>query len=253
MAKGFKDSDGKFRPTEKQSSGISSKSVIGDNEPTNISVDNTQLMQQKQSEDIDINKRNFSFELDKKQNTIKLSLGNLTDAGWFWDGDQTDIHTFLFRMIHSKGQFEMFEKDLEEQGGSFETLKPFLRNTVNDESLYAITGDNARWHFGEDFEEGEMSNELSALGITEEQKEKVEDQAWTEYKGVDYDDFIKKFGKLYVEALQKTVNDSNSFSDYEDGVNQIKEDATQDYFGEIGNAVANAVFDSMEKLGIKSE
>src|SRR3990170_593844 len=73
-------------------------------------------------ENIDIVRHNYSWKIDE-QGKSKFTLGNLTDAGWFWDGNEDDAVGFFARINRSKVQNE-FIKDVENI--DFNEIKPIL-------------------------------------------------------------------------------------------------------------------------------
>lgn len=166
-----------------------------------------------------ISRHNYSWENDKSDK-MKVSLGNLSDAGWYWNGDEKDLNGFLFRLNHSKVKDEFLE-DTKKQNVSFQQIKPSLKKAVeNGDGLYEMSGDNAVWHFGEIDGDVDDSYELEEAGITDG---KEVDKVYSEYHPINIDEFEKENLKSYKEDMKKAVDESNSFEELwgkQDDINQ---------------------------------
>ena len=191
--------------------------------------------------EVSIHKHNWSFE--KEGNKIKLTLGNLSDAGWFWDGNQDDMVLFLDRINKSHIRDE-FLQSMKETKISFNDLKPVLLKSADKGSgLYSVTGDNVRWKFGED--ETDIAEELDYHvqegHIKESQRGELEDEFWSNYQGVNYDDFIKENGKLLKNSIKDSVKNSNSYDDFFNNMDEVRDEANEYYqesqFKEVNNTM----------------
>lgn len=158
---------------------------------------------------------NHSWEVTKDGKN-KVSLGNLTTAGWFWDGGDGDMVGYLIRIKASKIRKEFLD---DVQGKvSFNDLKPvLLKDLQKNDGLYQVSGDNKVWRFG-DTPDLEVESVVETFKerhpeLTKEQVEKVSEDAWV-YTKLDYPEFEKMKGSDYREEMTKIINDSNSFSEF---------------------------------------
>lgn len=199
----------------------------------NKTIDNTRnyLLE----ENININKHNYSWTIDDKGKS-KFTLGNMTDAGWFWDGGEEDAVGFAVRLQNSHVKDE-FLKDTEDF--DFKSLKPmFLKSAKKGNGLYELSGDNRVWNFGETSEsEYDMFDEEK---FTEEEKSKF----YNYYKGDDFDEFEKKYGKNYKTDMENAIKSANNFNEYFDNIEGLKDGIMEDYF----NYNDENKFEAMEKV-----
>jgi hypothetical protein len=151
--------------------------------------------------DADISEHNWSFRVEKGK--YKLTLGNLSDAGWYWDGDGSDLMGFIIRLKQSKITQE-FLTTMEENGVSYKMIKAdVVKSAKGGDGVYEVTGDNRIWHFGE------YEPNFDDEDLTPEEKEKVFDF----YEGLKYDKFYRKYGSKVKAELIKVAQKSNSFED----------------------------------------
>lgn len=168
-----------------------------------------------------MNEKNFSMEKEGKK--YKFSLGNLTDAGWYWDGDEDQAVGFMIR-IATSNEKDLFLKDVEKEGISWDEFKLVLLKAVEKkDGLYELSGDNAIWNFGN------YNDELYSL--QEEEIDRLEGDGWSEedakkeseYKvynaKIYYERFEKEYGKEYVEEMRKLIDRSKSFGDFVEKLN----------------------------------
>lgn len=152
---------------------------------------------------------NYSFS--KENGKYDLSLGNMTDAGWYWSGDKDDLGNFVVRLANSKITQEFID-DANKSGLKFADIKNDVLKAIRnkDSGMYAVSGDNVQWHFGQDlldieYEIDEYAKEYNLP------RSKVEEVAY----GIninDYDRFEKsiQFQNLKRDFLVK-VMDANDF------------------------------------------
>ena len=164
-----------------------------------------------------------NFTMEKEGKKYKFSLGNLTDAGWYWDGGEDQAVGFMIRLAHSKEK-DLFLKDVEEEGASWNEFKPILLKAAQKkDGLYELSGDNATWHFGN------YDDELYEM--QEEEKERLEEDGWSEEDAeaeaeakldntnISYEKFAKEYGEKYVEETTKLIKESKSFKDFIEKLN----------------------------------
>jgi len=166
----------------------------------------------------------------------KLTLGNLSDAGWFWDGNQNDLGGFIVRMSDSKVKDD-FLKDLKDSDVQLSDMKEAITKSIKKKNgLYEISGDNRVWKFGEDFSESEVEEQLDAIAenevFTEEEADAFKEYFWRNNNGswADYDKFEKEYKKEYVEKMSEAVNGSDSFESLLRRTVEIKEHFQQELF-----------------------
>lgn len=165
--------------------------------------------------DVAISRHDWSFET-KKDNSISLTLGNLSDAGWFWSGDQKDIIGFTYRLHQSKVENE-FYAEMNNNRLSFNQLKPlYYESAEKGNSLYEVSGDNVRWKFGEGNDVDYLT--LEEEGLTDRQKEKFYEQ----YSPITYEEFSKKYNKKYQADVQKAIKSSGSFREFNIKMDELK-------------------------------
>ena len=165
----------------------------------------------------------------------KLTLGNLSDAGWFWDGDQRDLGGFTVRMSDSKVKDE-FLQDLRDSDVQLNDMKEAITKSIQKKNgLYEISGGNGVWKFGEDFSE-QFSEELKEIALSyelsDEDADKFEEYFWSNSNGswADFSKFRKEYGKEYADKMSKAVKESESFDELFRRTVEIKEHFGQELF-----------------------
>ncbi len=168
-------------------------------------------------------RKNFSIEENGK-GKYNLTLGNLSDAGWYWNGKEDQALGFMIRLARS-GIKEEFLQKAEKEGLSWNNFKPLLlKAAMKKDGLYELSGDNQMWHFGETYADSlseaqsEYQRELEENGWTKEDAEK-EAEAKQNHTKIKYDDFEKEYGSEYTAAMDKLIKESKSFKDFMDRLN----------------------------------
>jgi len=160
------------------------------------------------SKSFHINSNNYSWD-SETSGKMKVSLGNLSDAGWYWNGTEKDLNGFLFRLKNSKVKDE-FLSSTKENNISFREIKPQLKKAVeNGDGLYEMSGDNVVWHFGEIDGDVDESYELEESGISSDKQ----DEVYSKYHPITYEEFEKENKKSFKEDMKKAVDESNSFEE----------------------------------------
>jgi len=212
----------------------------------------------KPNADVSISEHNWTFE--KHGNKLKLSLGNLSDAGWFWNGDETDLNGFLIRLNSSKVRDE-FLAEMEKNKITFESLKPLLLKAIEKgDGIYELSGDNLLWKFGEGLASGrpdadyikERFEELVADGtLRETQKQMFEDETINNFSFT-FEDFEKTdYAKDIKESMQKMAKSSKSFKEYFNQLEDDKDTRLEDVNEYLSNQEYEAIQKATENLGGK--
>jgi len=161
--------------------------------------------------------------------SMRLRLGNMTTAGWYWTGDETDLGTFLVRIVNF-GEMDEFKEAMAEAGISFDMLKPFLLKNIDEpdgNGMYSITGDNVRWKFGEAYDidvDEEVEYLTSMYELSDEDKQEIKDEHYWNLTRVSIDDFEKT--KDYEEIkgdLEEAFKLSDDFDDFSSNIKELKE------------------------------
>jgi hypothetical protein len=163
-----------------------------------------------------INGHYYSWE--EENGKVKISLGNLSEAGWYWNGDKKSFISYLHRIENSKTR-DSFLQDVKKENINFDKkVKPYLYESAKTkDGLYEMSGDNVRWHFGEDL--------MDSYDIKEEYEltDKQADEFWIKYSGLTYEQFQRKYGKEYQQDIDKAISESHSFEEFMEKTNELKE------------------------------
>ena len=181
--------------------------------------------------DIDISRRYWSMKIEDGK--MKLSLGNLTDAGWYWSGDETELSGYLVRIQKSKIT-EEFISDMEDEEIIFEDLKPLILESLEDKEgngLYQITGDNIIWHFGQGYDldiDMELEYYDQEYDLTKKDMDEIKDKYWSKMSGksINFDEF--KESNYYDDIkldIKEAIIESNTFQEYFKSLGKIDETA----------------------------
>lgn len=178
--------------------------------------------------------KSFSIDADNyawsrnSNGTMEVRLGNMTNAGWYWNGNQSDLNGFLWRINRSSVRDE-FLQDIQKEGISFAEIKPvLLKSAGKGDGLYEMSGDNAVWKFGNAEETIDYSYEFEEEGLTEEQQQKV----WQEYTPIGVDEFEKKHKQSYKKDMVKAVEKSNSYKELWEAQASIAQGLAEDVSAE---------------------
>jgi len=189
-----------------------------------------------------IDKHNYSWENDGK-GTMKVSLGNMTDAGWYWNGNQNDLNGFLFRLNHSKVKDE-FLSDVKSKSISFRQIKPqLLKSAEKNDGLYEMSGDNVVWHLGQIENDVDESYEIEEAGISKEKQ----DDVYSEYNPITYKEFEKENSKMYKEKIKKAIKESNSYEEFMEKQDEIQVELMEERMNENGLRFIQAINKVKEK------
>lgn len=225
----------------------------GSIQSSGMKLKSTKTKRQKKLPTVSISEENWQLDI-KEDGKIELGLGNWTDAGWRWTGNGEEMTGYLIRLANSS--IDNVESILEENGITFNDLKSVaIKNQKSkeiDDGMYELTGDNARWHFGE----GEVDSsylfddyfELTEKNYSNKEKEKINNETWSLYNTPSYEDFLEEYGINYREKLIDALNESNNLEDFREETQSIKENADEDFYGELNSRFTNAIADAEKKL-----
>jgi len=204
---------------------------------------------------IDLWKHNWSFQVDEK-GKIKVSLGNLTDAGWYWDGDENDLIGYLNRLRTSDVKKE-FLSEMRKAGVPFSKLKEhLLKSAKKADGLYELSGDNRRWHFGEssEMEYDELNERVQDGIIPEDKKDEVLDKFWDVYKSetYDFDKWSKGEKKDYIKNVTEAIKKSKTYEDFFEELEGIEADIRDGLFDEERMEIADAM-DKAQRMVLKGK
>jgi len=166
---------------------------------------------------VDINTKYFTFTYSNGK--YHISLGNFSDAGWYWSGDKKDLMDFLIRLAKSQVAEEFIEQ-MKKHKITLSDIKKDVALSIRkyNSGIYPITGDNVLWHFGE-----------TDFYIYSEEIEKEYGEDFWDYFTYSYERFIKKgYGKQVKEILMKILRKSKTFTEL--FYNITSEDTKEDIF-----------------------
>jgi hypothetical protein len=202
------------------------------------------------SRPVSIDEHNWGFEIDE-DGKWKLRLGNWSDAGWNWDGDDKDVVSYLIRLKNSDVKSDFLEA-MDEKGITFDAFKEKMMKSIDeDDGIYEITGDNKRWKFGEAFEP-DTGSEIDYLvdeeGYTEEEARRIVDGAFT-FTGTTWSDFVNtdKYRSAKRE-LTEAIEQSNSFEQFFKEIDDRQEGIQEDMFEFDNNNWMESIGKSREKF-----
>jgi hypothetical protein len=169
-----------------------------------------------QDKNANFSRHNWSFEV-KDDKTLSLTLGNMSDAGWYWNGNEKELVGFTYQLHQSKVEDE-FYAEMKKNNVSFNQLKPlYLESAKEKDGLYEISGDDVRWQFGETGVDDYYM--LEEEGLTESQKE----QFYEEYSPISYEEFEKKYGEDYRKDVKNAIKSSSSFREFNIKMDELRE------------------------------
>lgn len=200
---------------------------------------------------IELDEKYYGLELENGE-IIRLRLGNWTDAGWIWDGNKSDILEFLVRISDS----EIVDEFLEDMRKNRITLNTFRKQIAeniesSDDGLYALTGDNARWHFGDSDsidEDSEVKGFFSYKKIDKKILDMIKENVWSHYKGVTYEEFIAQEGKKIKENLKKILQECTNLEEFLHEIRPNWYEIEESYFVMQSSKFFEAIAETVEEL-----
>ena len=183
------------------------------------------------------------LELEIQDHKItRLRCGEWIYSGWCWSlsGNDCDgeFMTFITRVLFANHVArDEFLTGLKENGMSFKQISQQCIEDIksNDYSLWPLTGDNARWHFGDsswnieyDAESAYYVDESDTL--TEKEFAIVWDNVGMNIPTITYEGFMAyEFGTDIKKVAVDTFRESNDFDELLSQFDDIRETIAQDY------------------------
>ena len=234
--------DGKFHP-HKQYKSKSRKKRLDYNDPELIEamgikvkkplVRKARAITKPKLIDVDIRRENWGFH-SANGKIVGLELGNLSTAGFYWTGDADSINHFIVMMAGFHKPREFID-DMASAGVTLEMIKPQMLKNISgklvddktDDGLYALTGGDRVWRFG-DLPEVYVESELSGWDyfgdgkeFTKEEQKMIEDRFYNHYNDIGYEDFLKEQGEHFRNNFRKTIEEAR---DFEDLIDELQKD-----------------------------
>ena len=183
------------------------------------------------------------LELEIQDHKItRLRCGEWIHSGWCWSLSENDCDgefmTFMTRVIFANHVArDEFLTGLKENGMSFKQISQQCIEDIksNDYSLWPLTGDNVRWHFGDsswnidyDAESAYYVDESDTL--TEKEFAIVWDNVGMNIPTITYEGFMAyEFGTDIKKAAVDAFRESNDFDELLSQFDDIRETIDQDY------------------------
>ncbi len=188
----------------------------------------------------------INIGLAKANGRLQVVHGCIDDGiGWrFPWGDELPQNMFL-RIVFSE-LWQDFVKEWEKAGLTLADLKELLLNYNEEQlksALYVLTGDNARWHFGEPFRwlDEELTERFAddleekyGLGFSQAREVVNRSEFWWEIppEWSSFDFYYKKYKPSWEEAYRKAVEKVSSFEELEDSLRQLKKELAGEWIDE---------------------
>ncbi|NOQ37576.1 hypothetical protein GQ472_01680 [archaeon] len=172
---------------------------------------------------------------------IKLTLGNMTTAGWYWVGEAKDMAGFLVRIIGSRVRKEFIET-MRRNNVDFRKVKGVMLKSISEgDGLYEMTGDTLRWKFGTTMPEVDEDTDFDDFAqdrdvtLTDEFKDEVRDRYYPDMP--DYDHVKKRYMARYKEEMREAVMDSGSFEEFTGKVADIQKSFDYDIIEDLSETM----------------
>lgn len=260
--KGFKDKNKKFHPIREYKGVRRSREVRTGGVKITSGVRKARALTIPKLIDVDIRRENWGFH-SANGKIVGLDLGNLTNAGFFWNGDADSINHFIVMMAGFHKPREFIE-DMAKAGVTLEMLKPQMLKNISgkliddetDDGLYALTGGDRVWRFG-DLPEVDLDSELDGWDyfgdgklFTKEEQTLIEDRFYNHFTDIGYEDFLKEKGEEFRNEFRKTIRDSNDLEDFIDELQSDDRDfANFEMYDEVRRPkIDSALHESIKEL-----
>lgn len=173
---------------------------------------------------------------------IRLTLGNMTTAGWYWVGEAKDMAGFIVRIVSSKVRTGFLET-MRKRGVDFVKVRGIMLKSIDEgDGLYEMTGDNSMWKFGttmpevdEDMEFADFAEDRG-ITLTDEFKNNVRDAYYMEHMP-DYDYIKKKYMDRYKEEMRDAVMSSRTFDELAGKVADIRKSFDYDIMEDLSETI----------------
>jgi len=226
--------DGKFHPHTPYQKGIRmSRDQSAKKE--GIKIRKQRTISTPKLKDVDIRNTYWGFHTNDGEIT-ELQLGNLSNAGFYWNGNKDSLNHFIVMMAGFQDT-KQFVDDMKEEGITLDMLRPQMLKNISgklvedetDDGLYAMSGGDTVWRFGE-LPEIDLRGNIDGWDyfgdgkvFTEKEMDLIEDEFWMHYEGFDYKDFLEEFGDEYRNKLRKMIVESEDLGELLD---EIRNDDT---------------------------
>lgn len=202
--------------------------------------------------DFTIDEHYWGFE--RNGDSISIRLGNWSDAGWYWHGDEDDLAGFLIRLGGVRGdEGKNFVEMLTDYGIDFNEFKELiLESARSGNGVYMITGDNVKWHFGQD---GEREYDILRYDIpdnenlSEKEAEVFEEYYWMEMdsSSTDFDTFEKsEYYNDLIDEIVSVVENADSWEDVLEGFSDVRDVGEEASYEFSDNAVRGDIYEKFE-------
>jgi len=210
------------------------------------------ILKSKLPPDVYFSEHNWGFETDSNGNVSKVRLGNWSDAGWHWDGDEEDLVGFIIRMGRSQIEDEFIEK-MEAEGVGFMTMKPLLLKKLDGSWLYEISGDNTRWHFHQDVDEGAMVSEELEYGgdtYTDKEQEMIGEELWNISTSYEFEEFEENWGEQIKKEMKEIIEGSTTYNQFFSKINDedFRYNMDERYIEGVREKIQEAIIEAISKL-----
>jgi len=184
----------------------------------------------------------------------ELRLGNLSDAGWYWTGNENDMLGFLIRIGIAKVPSKEFLEEMKRYGISFDDLKNILlKDLKHNDGLYELSGVNRIWKFGDidDILDDEIDSDLDGLeefeGLSDDQKEELREKAF-EYAEINIDDFEKEYEDDYKNLMKKAIENTHLFNEFFNDISSYSESIIENFNEYISEQAYEALDKALNEL-----
>lgn len=195
------------------------------------------------------------FRLEKTPKGYSLSLGNFTDAGWYWSGNENDLNTFLIRIANSDFR-DTFLSHFRKQKIDWNLFKKDVEKAIrtNTDGIYALSGDNVMWHFGQnpyvENEEIFARDELETQGFNENDIDKIIGDTYLNYN-TDFNEFFNEYKNTLKKDMLNTLKKSETLEDYFSKLVEVEETARELVIAYIAEKFRDAFNKSLEEFNIQ--
>ena len=216
--------------------------------------------------DASIRNDNFSFRVD--DGNIHLSLDAFM---WRWSGEGDQLNGFLARMAGTGAEaWDDLVDGLKDAGITLEMLKPHLLKNLsgkltpeNDDGLYSLSGDNARWHLATGDYDGVVDGEFDHFNnegdLNDDEEDDFTEEFWNIWTDPTYEEWLDYEGESTRDRLKDEIKKADDFEELDEAYKFVREDI-QDGFheftsnirtGEVSWKAVEAVQSKRDEKGIR--
>jgi len=207
-----------------------------------------------------INHKYFSFETKEKKE-LSFSLGNFTDAGYFWGNSRNnsdDLWYFFGTLVSNQNLFDYFFRKVEKNRDKevvFKLVKDMLVDSISFENYYPFLGGNRVWYFGEDLNDlifetiaGYLDINYYEKDLTDSEIDRIGDISYQ--LNLDFDDFAKWMDQKYhnwVEHDKRCLLMCKNWQHLKDFFYDLYDGFNSEYF----DYIKDFIYEQLEKLNIE--